>query len=314
MLSPTACCACGSQVLRPHLRTAAPVVDEGFAPSTTAFGSALGDIVRCASCGHMQLDVMPTEVVLGEVYGAAADEEYVSEQAGQRATAGRLLERVEQHVRPGRLLDLGCWVGFLLAEARDRGWQGTGVEPSSWAASHAREELGLDVVRGDVTDAPLPEGEFSAVVMADVLEHLLDPGAALDRVARLLAPGGVLVLVLPDAGSRVARVLGARWWSVIPTHVQYFTRRSCVGLLERSGWRVLETATAPKVFSLGYYLQRLNGYSRPLATAVTRAAGAVGQQERLIAPDFRDRMLVIAARPGAPAPEPDGQPGAPPAG
>ena len=60
--------------------------------------------------------------------------------------------------------------------------------------------------------------------MGDVLEHLTARQRALDRVGELLAPGGVLALELPDAGSRVARMLGKRWWSVIPTHIHYFTR------------------------------------------------------------------------------------------
>ena len=295
MPSATACCACGVGPLEPHLRTGSTSADEGFAPSTTAFGRALGDIVRCTACGHMQLDPMPSDVVLGEVYGAAADDEYVSEERGQRETAARVLAVVERHVRQGRLLDLGCWVGFLLAEARDRGWAVTGVEPSAWAVEQARAR-GLDVRQGEVQDADLTGASFDAVVMGDVVEHLPDPAATLDRVAALLAPDGVLVLMLPDAGSRVARLLGARWWSVIPTHVQYFTRGSLTRLLERTGWQVLAVRTAPKVFTAGYYVGRLAGYSPALERVVGRAARATGQDGRLVAPDFRDRMLVVARR------------------
>jgi SAM-dependent methyltransferase len=292
--SGTACCACGAGPLTLHLRTGSAAVDEGFAPSTTAFGRALGDIARCASCGHMQLEPMPSDVVLGEVYGAAADDEYVSEERGQRETAARVLDVVERHTARGRLLDLGCWVGFLLAEARDRGWDVTGVEPSSWAAGQARSR-GLDVRQGQVDDVAL-DGGFSAVVLGDVVEHLPDPASTLDRVAALLHPGGVLVLMLPDAGSRVARLLGARWWSVIPTHVQYFTRPSLTRLLERTGWQVLAVRTAPKVFTVGYYVGRLGGYSPAVERAVATLARASRQDARLVAPDFRDRMLVVARR------------------
>jgi hypothetical protein len=104
----------------------------------------------------------------------------------------------------------------------------------------------------------------------------------------------VLWLALPDAGSPLARVLGRRWWSVIPTHVQYFTRASIATLLGRHGFTVLELSTAPKAFTVEYYLSRIGGYSPPLARALTRAARATGQAERIWAPDFRDRMGVIA--------------------
>ena len=266
-------------------------------PSTDRFGVALDDIVRCAACGHMQVEPMPGEARLAESYGQAASDDYVEEEAGQRVTAEAVLAHLERHVPRRRLLDLGCWVGFLMAEARERGWDVTGVEPSQFASDYARSRLGLDVVTGDLLDAPLPEGSFDAVVLGDVIEHLPDPGAALDRIAALLAPGGVLCLMVPDAGSRIARALGARWWSVIPTHVQYFTRASLRHLLERHGYRVLEVGTQPKAFTVRYYLSRISGYSPPLGRALVRGAERAGLAGRMWAPDFRDRMLVIARGP-----------------
>jgi Methyltransferase domain len=127
-----------------------------------------------------------------------------------------------------------------------------------------------------------------------VIEHLTSPAAAIARTRQLLAPEGVLWLALPDAGSRLARTLGRRWWSVIPTHVQYFTRSSIAKLLIGGGFQVLEISTAPKAFSVGYYLDRISGYSRPLARALVRGASVVGVGKRMWAPDFRDRMAVVA--------------------
>jgi SAM-dependent methyltransferase len=269
---------------------------EGLIPTTKAFGTALGDIVRCRTCGHMQLDRFPTDAELAREYARAASNDYVDEEPGQRAAARRVLERVERYAGPGRLLDLGCWVGFLMAEAERRGWTTVGVEPSRFASERARSALGLDVRTADLFDAELPERGFDAVVMGDVLEHLTRAGEALERAGRLLAPGGVLVLLLPDAGSRVARLLGRRWWSVIPTHVHYFTRTSLRTLLGRHGFQALDLGTQPKAFSVRYYLNRIGGYSRPLARALVAAAEAAAVADRMWAPDFRDRMLVVARR------------------
>jgi hypothetical protein len=84
---------------------------------------------------------------------------------------------------------------------------------------------------------------------------------------------------------------------VIPTHVQYFTRGSIRALLARRGYEVLEIATAPKAFTVGYYLDRIGGYSRALSDALVGAARAAGVADRMWAPDFRDRMMVIARGP-----------------
>ena len=297
MATNSTCAACGHDDLADHLRVAGAMGAEGLVPTTDQFGTALSDIVRCRRCGHMQLAAMPSDAELGEAYGEAESEDYVEEEAGQRETARRVLARIEAHTpsdAPLRLLDLGCWVGFLLDEARAAGWEVVGVEPSHFASSYARDRLGLDVRTNDLFTAPLPEGAFAAIVLGDVIEHLPRPGEALDRIAALLAPGGVLALMLPDAGSRLARAMGARWWSVIPTHVHYFTRQSLATLLRRHAFTPLEVRTQPKAFSVAYYLGRIGGYSPAAGRALVRAAQAAGVAERMWAPDFRDRMLLIA--------------------
>ena len=293
----TRCVVCGGDRLGDHLRVAGEQGPEGLIPTTDRFGTALSDIVRCADCGHMQLREIPTEAELEQAYGEAASDDYVEEEAGQRATAQVLLETLERHVEKGPLVDLGCWVGFLLDEARARGWDPvTGVEPSTFASGYARERLGLDVRTEDLMTAGLPAGAHQAVVLGDVIEHLPAPGDSLDRVRELLAPGGGVMLMLPDAGSRLARVMGKRWWSVIPTHVHYFTRASVTRLLEDHGFEMRHLGTTPKAFTVRYYLERIGGYSPPLSRALVAGANAVGVADRTWAPDFRDRMVAVAVR------------------
>ena len=293
---------------------------EDLIPTTDRFGAALGDIVRCPACSHMQLERFPSEAELGEAYGEAASDDYVEEEAGQRATARVALDRIARFAsgpapgsdphptresgeegggsdpHPGRfaVLDLGCWVGVLLAEARERGWDTLGVEPSEFASSYARDRLGLEVMRADLFEADLGGRRFDAIVMGDVIEHLPRPADALDRMAGLLKPGGVAYLALPNAGSRLARRMGSRWWSVIPTHVQYFTRASLLTLLRRRGWEPLWLGTDPKAFTVRYYLERIGGYSPPLARALVTAASTAGVADRMWTADFRDRMAVVA--------------------
>ena len=79
-------------------------------------------------------------------------------------------------------------------------------------ARQGREAVGLEREAGrpDVRDEPLGAigGEWAAVVFWHSLEHLPDPGDAVRHAARLLAPGGVLVVAVPDAGSLQARIFG----------------------------------------------------------------------------------------------------------
>src|SRR6202030_1829444 len=122
-------------------------------------------------CGHMQLDPMPAAAVLADAYAAAASEDYVEEERGRRERSRRARERIKRYAAPAggppaaapRLLDLGCWVGFLMAEARERGWDPLGVEPSEFAAAYARERLGLSVINDGLFEAELPAHAFTAV-------------------------------------------------------------------------------------------------------------------------------------------------------
>jgi SAM-dependent methyltransferase len=292
------CAACGGDALGKHLGVRGDAGAEGLIPTTKEFGTALGDIVRCGSCGHMQLDRFPTESELKAAYSDAASDDYVLEEAGQRESFRRVLERVERFADRGSLLDVGCWVGFLLAEARERGWREcVGIEPSAFASEFARTRFGLDVRTEELLSAELPARHFDAVVMGDVLEHLTRTSEALEKVRSVLHPAGVLCLELPDAGSRVARLLGSRWWSVIPTHVHYFTRTSARTMLARHGFEVVYVATDPKAFTVRYYLDKLGGYSQPLADALVAGVERARLAERMWTPDFRDRMIVVA-RPG----------------
>lgn len=290
------CAACAASELVPHLSVKLSENGSSLAATTTEYGVTSGDIVRCTRCGHMEVDRLAE--ALDEAYAEVIDETYLEEEAGQRATARATLQRIERHVEPGTLLDVGAWVGFLVSEARQRGWDARGVEPSRFASAYAREQLAVPVETGTLEELDLPERHFDAVVLGDVIEHLPAPHETLKRIGRLLRPGGVIYLALPDAGSRVARVMGSRWWSVLPTHVQYFTRESVVRLLERHDYVTEHVGTAPKAFTVRYYLDRLKGYAPPVAACAVAVADRVGAADHIVWPDFRDRMAVVARQPG----------------
>lgn len=265
----------------------------GFVPSSDRYGELVGTIVQCRTCQHGSLLEAPAPGLIDAAYSHAEDAVSLEEEEGQVATADRDLRRIERHVLPGRLLDIGCWTGSFLVAATARGWDAEGIEPSHWASERAGAR-GCRVHRANLDDADLEPGGFRAVVACDVLEHLLDPGAAVARIAAALQPGGVLFATVPDAGSRLARALGRRWWAVLPMHVQYFTRRSMTALLEQHGFVVEEVVTHPKVFSAGYYASRLGTVvpgGRRLLPAVAHRLRVAG---RLVAPDLRDRMALVA--------------------
>lgn len=139
-----------------------------------------------------------------------------------------------QSLSPGRILDVGCGLGFLLSALPD-GWDRYGVEVSEYAAHHA-ERWGT-IHNGELADAGYPDGHFDVVVLYHVIEHVPDPDALLLEVRRILKNGGVLLLGTPDFDGACARRFGERYRLLHDqTHISLFTADSVHRLLRDHGF------------------------------------------------------------------------------
>lgn len=111
--------------------------------------------------------------------------------------------------RPGSVLDCGMGPGRLLVELERRGWTVSGVDLSGEMVERARSRLPQSDERlrqGSIESIPFPAESFDAAVATGVLEYVDDLPRALSEVARVLRPGGVLVVGAPNT-----RALGTLW-------------------------------------------------------------------------------------------------------
>ncbi len=228
-----ACPACGG-------RLAAWITVPGSDPALP------GDyeLLRCASCGTaVTVAPAPVEAHESGAYGGGAPR-------GARLVAPLLrafdrtrltdLERAGA-VPPGRLLDIGAGRGRFVAQARAAGWYAHGIEPSR-RGIEAAKALGIELVAGGIDDAAVPSGSLDAATLWHVLEHVEDPGAALERIAGWLRPGGMLVVAVPNLASVQARLGGARWYHLdVPRHRTHFTARGLRTLLRAHGLEPVST-------------------------------------------------------------------------
>jgi len=160
-----------------------------------------------------------------------------------RVRARWLLRRLRWSCPPwtggGRYLDVGCGSGGALGVARALGWRVAGIEMDEAAAAKARSFTD-DLHVGDVLDAPFASGRFDVVTAFHVLEHLADPIAALRRMLDWLAPGGLLIVEVPNAGGLGARLFGRAWSGLeLPRHLSHFTPHTLERAVEQAGGRVV---------------------------------------------------------------------------
>jgi 2-polyprenyl-3-methyl-5-hydroxy-6-metoxy-1,4-benzoquinol methylase len=227
-------------------------------------------LVRCSECGLLYQNPRPPLAEIGQYYPNHYGS-YDSAKAGLRARRGMMrwiIQRgqfkrcrlIEQNVpartgTPRKLLDIGCASGlFLEAMQSYPGWQVEGVELNQAAAHATSARIGVPVFAGPFEQAQYADGAFDAITLWDVLEHLHEPLASLREIRRILRPGGVLFVRVPNAASYVARMCG-RYWSGydLPRHMTLFTPRTLAQALGQAGFRERLC-----VFSSGSYLAALH--------------------------------------------------------
>jgi SAM-dependent methyltransferase len=120
------------------------------------------------------------------------------------------------------------------------GWQVSGIELDPEAAAKART-VTADVRLGDPADLTLPRASFDLITAFHVVEHLPDPCRAVGNMLEWLAPGGLLVIEVPNVGGWGGALFG-RYWSGLdfPRHLTHFTPATMRALVEQCGGRVVD--------------------------------------------------------------------------
>ncbi len=199
-------------------------------------------LLRCASCGSAVTDAP----VPPAAYEAGAYNPGPPRGAALAAPLLRLFDR--QRLRfgaavvgpPARLLDVGAGRGRFVSYARASGYEASGLEPSARGVAGARETYGVELQAAGIDDAVVAPGSVDVATLWHVLEHLDEPGAALQTIHGWLAADGVLVVGVPNLGSLQARLGGPRWFHLdLPRHRTHFTLRGLRALLRASGYEVV---------------------------------------------------------------------------
>lgn len=206
-------------------------------------------IAWCEGCGlGVTIDPLPQEQ-LDHLYATWYGDDDGPPQLPGTSLAAHVWHRlngslpVADQRYEGPVLDVGCNTGEVLAVLRARGLEVMGIEPNPEAAAKAGAH-GIDVIVSPIETAPLPEGRFRSAILSQVLEHVHDPAAVLQRIRPALADGGRAYVVVPNTGSIWRSVFGDDWvhWHV-PFHLWHHTRESLTLLLEQNGLRIEKLRT-----------------------------------------------------------------------
>lgn len=173
-------------------------------------------------------------------YGNPEHQQLVGE---RQARLGAALKQVSAG---GRVLDLGCGDGVFCNFIAKQGFTPVGADISEVGIERARvlyPPLRFEVASLE-TRLPFGDAEFDAVWCSEVIEHLFDVSFALSEMARVLKPGGTLLLTTPYHGLVKNIVVALRnfdaHYDVQGGHIRFFTRRALRQLLAQQGFEVVQ--------------------------------------------------------------------------
>ena len=256
-------------------------------------------ICQCLDCTMLFRNPLPSAEVLQQIYSASyflgeqSDEGRARVSAMKAETARLYLGQLLAYTNgaKGHLLEIGCGTGEFLLEAQQCGFSVTGLEVSPHAAATANAKIGYDAVLcGTLEIQELVSRAFDVCVMSDMLEHVQDPLATLQRVHNLLKPGGVILVVTPSVESWSAKLLRRRWMEFKLEHLTFFSPATIENALAKAGFAEISVEPNQKILTLEYIYYHFERFKVPafLSNSLIRVLAATKLHTPMATQDCRE--------------------------
>ncbi len=221
-------------------------------------------LVRCSHCGFIFVNPRPDKSQIGPYYKAEA---YISHSDTKKGLIAKMYQYVRnlnirnkyklinKYKKYGKILDIGCGTGDVLAYFSGKGWQVEGVEPDADARKVAINKNHITPhEESDLRN--LPDASFDVITMWHVMEHVHNLEERMETIRRLIKPDGVFIFSVPMNDSFDAVHYGKFWaaWDV-PRHLYHFTSETAKLLAENHRFKMMQTA--PMKFD-SYYISLLS--------------------------------------------------------
>lgn len=240
------------------------------------------EIYKCANCSFIFTQNYPEEKEMHRFYDS---EEYISHSNTDkgiinriyRSTRGFMLQKKKKIIKKsfgftaGHLLDIGAGTGHFLNTMSKAGWKVTGIEINDKAREYAITRFGLDLIPPENIKI-LPDKSIDCITLWHVLEHIQDPNKYFREIKRLLKPGGIVIVALPNINSFDAEYYREHWAALdVPRHLWHFNPSTFKIFAEKNGFRTAEIYNLPlDVFYISILSERIKDSRLPFLRGMVR--------------------------------------------
>jgi len=219
------------------------------------------DLVRCSSCNVIYTSPPLKNEELNQYYPSTYSSYNVVNK--KRNIFARLVRNIlmfpyiirfgfpDRRVRPygqKKLLEIGCGSGVYLYSMSSLGWKCWGIDISVNAIEKSKTLVPSAHIEQTFLENFETDELFTMVSISHVLEHIPEPVAAIRRIYKLLEPGGIIEIEVPNIGSFEAKLFGRKWKGLdVPRHITHFTSETITKILRSNGFS--EIAIKPAMFS-----------------------------------------------------------------
>jgi len=218
-------------------------------------------MVRCRGCGHLYANpIFASNVVESSYLEQDHDNQFGLDDQLLLRTHRGYAALVCPHLPAPEFrrlqVDLGCDTGLFLRATRDFNFQRVvGIEPGVGSADRARQLPWVEVQQKIFAPTDFTAGTVDFLSMIHVLDHLVDPRQLIREIRPRLTQAGLVLAVVHNSQSLIARISGANWPVISLVHFDYFTPATLRRIFEVEGYRVIAIHRTKNYFPLSHLIR-----------------------------------------------------------
>lgn len=264
------------------------------------------DIYQCLQCALRFTKDAPSEYLIGPYYQS---EDYISHSNTRKGIVNSLYHLVRTRtlhskyhllknstgLKTGRHLDVGAGTGAFVQYMNQQGWNSEGIEPDEKARERAFEHHRTKLLPATALDTLVP-GNYDAISLWHVLEHIHDLYPYLKKIKNFLKPAGQVFIAVPNYTSYDAEKYDTAWAAYdVPRHLYHFSPASMRWLLKAAGFELKEIV--PMWYD-SYYISMLSEKYKGVSNSLLKGffSGTVSNMKTIGNREKCSSLIYIAGK------------------